>query len=95
MAEYSSNEINYLIKQSKETTKWREYLTIINKPSRAKRQSKLNRKEKIEIKKFWNDIYDDSKIYAPKCSRKVPLIGTNHQVDLNILLNHKKYFTKS
>ena len=48
MVHYTQKEINNLIKQSKETTKWREYLTMINKPSRAKRfnQSELSRKEK-------------------------------------------------
>jgi hypothetical protein len=81
MVQYTQKEINYMVKQSKETIKWREYLTMVNKPSRVKRQLDLTRQEKIEIKKFWNDIYDDSKINAPKCSRKKPLIGQKYQIN--------------
>lgn len=87
MVHYTQKEINNLIKQSKETTKWREYLTMINKPSRAKRfnQSELSRKEKKNIKNFWDDIYDDTKIEAPKCSKKNVLIGSKYQIDVNNL----------
>lgn len=83
MENYSQKEINYLVNQSLETKKWREYLTIFNKPSRYKRLPKPNRKNQIEIKKFWNDIYDDSKINAPKCGKKEPLIGTKYQINLD------------
>ena len=44
MENYSQKEINYLVNQSLETKKWREYLTIFNKPSRYKRLPKPNRK---------------------------------------------------
>lgn len=70
-----------MIKESKETIKWRDYLTMVNRPSRFKKQSDLSRKDKLEIKNFWNDIYDDSKINAPKCSRKKPLIGQKYQIN--------------
>ena len=87
MVKYSKNEINNLIKESKETTKWREYLIMVNKPSRAKRfnQSDLSRKEKQSIKNFWNDIYDDTKIETFKCDKKKVLIGEKYQIDLDLI----------
>ena len=95
MDSFSKNEINYIIQQSNDTTKWREYLTIYNKPSRFKRQPKLSRKENISVKKFWNDIYDETKIIAPKCLKKNPLIGNKYQIDLDILPKISKNLKKN
>ena len=90
MVQYTQKEINCMVKESKVTIKWRDYLTMVNRPSRVKIQPDLSRKDKLEIKKFWNDIYDDSKINAPKCSRKKPLIGSKYQIDSNKLPNINK-----
>ena len=92
MVKYSKNEINNLIKESKETTKWREYLIMVNKPSRAKRfnQSDLSRKEKQSIKNFWNDIYDDTKMI--KLSKNaIQRVRENNEIKLLIDLDLKDF----